>query len=321
MSPYPPIEPSDSGLLDVGDGHQVYWEVCGNPAGKPAVFLHGGPGGGCSANHRRMFDPQRYRVVLFDQRNCGRSLPHAADFGTDLAANTTDHLIADIEALRTMLAIDRWLVWGGSWGSTLALAYAERFPERVSELVLVAVTNTTRAEIDWLYGGLGRFFPEDWERYRGHVGAGPSATGTDLALAYDHLLQGSDQQVREQAAVEWCAWEDAVLALDADRKPKQTDLRADLAFARLCAHYFSNHGFLPDDELTHNADRIADIPGAMIHGRLDLTGPIETPWRMSRAWPRASLQLIAGAGHASGPGMGEAIDAALAGFADERAVP
>ena len=217
---YPPIEPYDSGLLDVGDGNRVYWEACGNPDGKPAVFLHGGPGGGCSPGHRRMFDPARYRVVLFDQRNCGRSLPHAADPETDLERQHHRPPHRRHRALREHLGIDRWLVWGGSWGVTLALAYAERHPARVTELVLVAITNTTRAEIDWLYGGLGAFFPEQWERFRGFVGGGPDATGTELAAAYDVLLQGPDQAARERAAIEWCAWEDAVVALDAERRPR-----------------------------------------------------------------------------------------------------
>lgn len=317
MPAYPPIEPYDSGLLDVGDGHRVYWELCGNPSGKPAVFLHGGPGGGCSAGHRRMFDPQRYRVLLFDQRNCGRSLPHAADFDTDLTANTTAHLIADIEALRELHGIERWLVWGGSWGSTLAFAYAEQYPQRVTEMVLVAITNTSRTEIDWLYGGLGRFFPAEWDRYRGFVGLGPDATGTELAAAYDALLQGSDRDAREQAAIEWCAWEDAVVSLDAERKPgsKWDDRVARMAFARLCAHYYSRHGFLAEGALLREAVALRGIPGVMVHGRLDLTGPLVTAWQMAQAWPDAKLRVIAGGGHSSGPGMGDTIGAALDGFA------
>ncbi|HEY8302440.1 MAG TPA: prolyl aminopeptidase [Jatrophihabitans sp.] len=317
MPGYPPIEPYDSGLLDVGDGHRIYWEVCGNPAGKPAVFLHGGPGGGCSPNHRRMFDPARYRVLLFDQRNCGRSRPHAAEPGTDLATNTTEHLLADIERLRELLGVDRWLVWGGSWGSTLAFAYAERHPHRVSELVHVAVTNTTRAEIDWLYGGLGAYFPAEWDRYRGFVALSAGATGSELAAAYDDLLQGADLAARDAAAIEWCAWEDAVVALDAQRKPDSTwvDPLARMAFARLCAHYFARHGFLPDGDLLRNADRLHGIPGALIHGRLDLTSPLVTAYRMSQAWPEAEFHPISGAGHSSGPGLGETIGDVLDRFA------
>jgi proline iminopeptidase len=319
MPGYPPIEPYDSGLLEVGDGHRVYWEVCGNPAGKPAVFLHGGPGSGCSANHRRMFDPQRYRVVLFDQRNCGRSLPHAADFDTDLITNTTNALIADIEALREHLGIDRWLVWGGSWGSSLALAYAERHPDRVSEAVLVAVTNTRTQEVDWLYGGVGRYFPEAWEQFRTFVGAGPAASGTEVVIAYDEILQGPDPALREHGAIEWCRWEEAVAAPDAGRKAGgylfETDPRKRLAFARLCAHYFSRHAWLDEDELLDNAGRLAAIPAVLVHGRLDLGGSTLLAWELARAWPGARLEIIEGGGHASGPGMGEAIGAALDGFA------
>ncbi len=284
------------------------------------MFLHGGPGGGCSPNHRRMFDPARYRVLLFDQRNCGRSLPHAADPDTDLTSNTTEHLLGDIERLRELLGVDRWLVWGGSWGSTLAFAYAERFPHRVSELVHVAVTNTTPAEIDWLYGGLGAYFPAEWDRYRAFVDLPATASGTDLARAYDRLLQGPDLAAREAAAAEWCAWEDAVIALDAGHKPGSTwdDPVAQMAFARLCAHYFSHHGFLPAGGLLRNADRLHGIPGALIHGRLDLTSPLVTAYRMHQAWPEAQFLPIDGAGHSSGPGMGETIGDVLDGFAADR---
>jgi proline iminopeptidase len=312
--PYPATEPYDSGLLDVGDGNRVYWECVGDPDGKPAVVLHGGPGGGCSPGMRRMFDPKRYRAVLFDQRNCGRSLPHAADFDTDLSANTTDHLVADIEVLRAHLGIEKWLVWGGSWGVTLALAYAQRHPERVSELVLVAITNTSAREIDWLYGGLGRFFPEEWALYRAHVGAPETASGTDLARAYDAVLQGPDQAAREAAAQQWCRWEDAVVALDEGARPPREDPRRDLAFARLCAHYFSHHGFLDDGELVADVGRLRGIPAVLAHGRLDLTSPLETAWRLTRDWPEAELHAVGSAGHAS-PSLGEVFGAALDRFA------
>ena len=319
MAGYPAIEPYDSGLLDVGDGQRLYWETVGNPDGKPAVFLHGGPGGGCTPGHRRLFDPARYRVLLFDQRGCGRSLPHAADHDTSLATNTTQHLIADIEALREHLGVERWLVWGGSWGSTLAFAYAQRHPHRVTEMVHVAVTNTTPAEVDWLYGGLVRCFPAEWERYRGHVGAPAEATGSELAAAYDRLLNDPDPAVRIDAAREWSTWEDAVVSLDADRRPDSRfaeDPRFELAFARLCAHYFSRHAFLHAGELVANAGALRGIPGVLVHGQLDLGSPLVTAWRMARAWPDAELRVIPGAGHASGPGMGEAIVEALDRFAE-----
>jgi proline iminopeptidase len=319
MPPYPEIEPYESGLLDVGDGHRVYWEVCGSPAGKPAVFLHGGPGSGCSTNHRRMFDPDRYRVVLFDQRNCGRSLPHAADFDTDLTTNTTAALVGDIETLREHLGIDRWLVWGGSWGSTLALAYAERHPDRVSEAVLVAVTNTRAEEVDWLYGGVARYFPEAWAAFRDFVGAGADASGSEVVAGYDAVLQGSDPARREQAAIEWCRWEEAVAEPDAGRQPGgylfEEDPRRRLGFARLCAHYFSHHAWLDGDELLARAPGLAGIPAVLVHGRLDLGGSTMLAWQLAQAWPGARLEIIEGGGHASGPGMGEAIGAALDGFA------
>jgi proline iminopeptidase len=319
MPGYPPIEPYDWGLLDVGDGHRIYWEICGNPAGKPAVFLHGGPGSGCSPGHRRMFDPDRYRVVLFDQRNCGRSLPHAGEVETDLTTNTTEALLDDIERLRELVGVERWLVWGGSWGSTLAVSYAERHPERVSEVVLVAVTNTRAQDVDWLYGGVGRYFPEAWERFRTFVGVGPAASGTEVVTAYDEVLQGRDPALRERAAIEWCRWEEAVAAPDAERKAGgylfEADPRKRLAFARLCAHYFAHHAWLGEDELLENAGRLAGIPAVLVHGRLDLGGSTMLAWELARAWPGARLEIIEGAGHATGPGLGAAIGAALDDFA------
>lgn len=310
----PPVEPYDCGLLEVGDRQRIYWETVGNPNGKPAIMLHGGPGAGCSVGHRRTFDPQRYRGVLFDQRNCGRSLPHAAEHDTELGTNTTEYLIGDIELLREHLGIERWLVLGGSWGSTLAFAYAQRHPERVTELVHIAVTNTSAAEIDWLYGGVGRFFPQAWDRFRRGADLGPEATGTELAAGYDRLLSDADPAIRTQAALEWCAWEDAVVELDAGRNTSNRfddDRRRALAFARLCAHYFSRHGFLADGELLANAQRLRDIPTVLIHGQLDLGSPVVTAWRMAQALPHAELHIVPGAGHASGAGMSEALRAAL----------
>src|SRR3954465_4268393 len=222
---YPPIEPYDHGMLDVGDGNRVYWETCGNPAGKPALVVHGGPGSGASPGMPRQFDPERYRAVLFDQRGCGRSRPHASDPATDMAVNTTDHLIADMERLREHLGIERWLLYGGSWGSTLSLAYAERHPERVSEIVLVAVTTTRRSEVDWLYRGAGRFFPEAWERFRDGVPEADRDRATaaegahDLLAAYVRLLEDPDPQVRRRATNGWARWEDAVVALEPGGKP------------------------------------------------------------------------------------------------------
>ena len=316
--PSPIPEPSNAGMLDVGDGQRIYWETTGNPDAKAAVFLHGGPGSGCSLGHRRTFDPLRYHGVLFDQRGCGRSVPHAAEHDTTLLANTTQHLVADIEALRTHLGIERWLVFGGSWGSTLAFAYAQTHPDRVTEMVHVAVTNTTRAEVDWLYGDIGRLFPEAWAAFRAGAGGLPeNATGTQLATAYDALLNGPDPAVRAKAARDLCDWEDAIVASDAGRGSGSftDDPRKALAMARICSRYFSRHGFLDDRQLLRDAHRIAHIPTALIHGQLDLGSPPIMAWRMAQELPNANLELIAGAGHSTGPGMSEAIGLALDRFA------
>jgi proline iminopeptidase len=234
---YPEIEPYDHGLLDVGDGNLVYWEVCGNPSGKPAVVLHGGPGSGCSTGARRYFDPHAYRIVLFDQRNCGRSTPHASDLRTDLSVNTTAHLLAD-KLLRQHLGIDQWLLFGGSWGSTPGLAYAERYPHRVTEIVLGGVTTTRRAEIDWLYRGVAPLFPAQWDRFRA---GGPLAQRDgDLVAAYHRLLQEPDPAIHMQAAREWYAGEVAVASVDSDATPEPRRLQPawQLAFACIVSHYF-----------------------------------------------------------------------------------
>jgi proline iminopeptidase len=297
---YPEIEPYEHGRLEVGDGQSLYWEVCGSPAGKPAVVLHGGPGSGCVPGFRRYFDPRAYRIVLFDQRGAGRSLPHASDPATGLSANTTDHLIADIERLREHLGVSRWLVWGLSWGSTLALAYAERYPRRVSEIVLAPVTMTRPADIDWLYHGVGRFFPEEWARFR--AGAGEADPG-DLVAAYYHLLQDDDPAVRERAARDWCDWEEAVVSLEGHGpNPRYQDPRFRMAFARIVTHYFHHRAWLEDGALLRDAGRLAGIPGVLVHGRLDLGGPPATAWELARAWPGAELHLV-GSGHTGGPDM------------------
>lgn len=312
---HPEVEPYDAGTLDVGDGHLVHWEVCGNPAGKPAVVLHGGPGSGCTPTHRRWFDPARYRIVLFDQRNAGRSTPHAADPTTDLSANTTHHLVADIERLRRHLGIDRWLVWGNSWGSTLALAYAQRHPEQVSEIVLVAVATTSRSSVEWLYHGVGRFFPAAWERFRDGVPAGER--DGDLVATYHRLLQDPDVDVRAGAALRWCEWEDAVtrLAPDDPPHPRYDDPAFRMAFARIVTHYFAHAAWLDDDELVRHADRLHGIPGVLVHGFLDLSSPLRDAWRLARAWPDAELVVCGRAGHA-GPEMTEAALRATDRFAD-----
>lgn len=313
---YPEIEPHEHGMLDVGDGNLVYWETCGNPDGKPAVVVHGGPGTGCSPGMRRLFDPDAYRVVLFDQRQCGRSTPDAVDPATDLSTNTTDHLIADMERLRGHLGVDRWLLFGGSWGSTLGLAYAERHPRRVSEIVLMGVTAGRRFEIDWLYHDVGRLFPAEWARFR--EGAPAGERDGSLVDAYYRLLNSPDPAVRERAASEWCRWETSIVSTDPDYVP--SPIWADPAFryrfARIVTHYFHHGCFLPDGEVMREAHRLAGIPGVLVHGRWDFGGPIDTAWELNRAWPDSELVTVAGAGHvASDPGMTEAVVAALDRFA------
>jgi proline iminopeptidase len=312
---YPEIEPSASGLLDVGDGNRVYWETCGNPHGKPALVVHGGPGQGCLPGMRRAFDPDRYRVVLFDQRGCGRSTPHVSDPTTDLTVNTTHHLIADMERLREHLGIEKWLLHGGSWGTTLILAYAQRYPHRVSEIVMASITTSRRSEIDWLYRGAARFFPEEWQRFR----AASTANGDDDLLAgYVRQMADPDPEVRDRAARAWAAWEDAVVSLEPNGKANvYSDRETDRlhAFVRLCAHYFANDAWLSDGELLRNADRLADIPGVLVHGRLDLSCPVDTAWELARAWPGAELHVLDGSGHQGTDARREILVGALNRFA------
>ncbi|MFD7490977.1 prolyl aminopeptidase [Streptomyces sp. NPDC059832] len=315
-APYPPIDPYDHGMLDTGDGNLIYWETCGNPDGKPALVVHGGPGSGCSTGPRKSFDPERYRIILFDQRGCGRSTPHAADPTTDMKLNTTEHLIADMERLREHLGVDRWLLFGGSWGSTLSLAYAERYPERVSEIVLAAVTSTRRYEIDWLYRGAGRFFPEAWERFRDGV---PEADRDgDLVGAYARLMEHPDPDVRAKAATDWCAWEDAVLSAEPNGSPNpygDRPPRAMLGFVRICSHYFAHGAWLEEGRLIRDAGRLAGIPGVLIHGRLDISGPLGTAWELAHAWPGAELVVIEDSGHKGSAAMSAAVYAAFERFA------
>lgn len=301
-------------MLDVGDGQLVYWEVCGNPDGKPAVVLHGGPGAGCTPGSRRAFDPAAYRVVLFDQRGAGRSRPPASDPATDLSVNTTDHLIADIELLREHLGIERWLVFGGSWGSTLALVYAERYPERVTELVIPDVTTTRRSEVHWLYHGVGRFFPVEWARFRDGVPA--AERDGDLVAAYARLLADPDPAVREQAAQDWCDWEAAVVSLDqgGGALTRFADAGFRMAFARIVTHYFRHGAWLEEGQLLRDAHRLAGIPGVLIHGRLDLGGPLLTAWELNQAWPESELVVLDRAGHTSAE-LGDHMVAALDRFA------
>jgi len=313
---YPEIEPHENGLFDVGCDHGVYWEVCGDPAGKPALVLHGGPGSGCTSGMRRFFDPRLYRIVLFDQRGCGRSTPHASDPHTDLETNTTNHLLTDVERLRRFLEIDRWILFGSSWGSTLAIAYAERHPSRVAGIVLAGVTTTRRQEIDWLYRGAGSLFPEQWARFRDGVPK-PEQCG-DLVEAYHRLLMNPDPNIHQQAAASWCAWEACLVSVNPGETPDPRRLHPafQLAFARIVTHYFRHGAWLEEGALLRDADKLAGIPGIMIHGRLDKGAPLATARELDRAWPDSRLVVVGGAGHStSNPGMSDAIVAATDHFA------
>jgi len=308
---YPPMEPYESGFMQVDGGHRIYWEVCGNPGGRAALFLHSGPGGGCSANSRRFFDPERYRIILFDQRGCGRSRPNAgADPVPALQANTSADLVADMEALRRALRIDHWLLFGGSWGAALALVYAQAYPERVRAMVLRGVFTARQSELIWLYGGgASALYPEAWERFVMPI---PAADRGDLVAAYYERLTGGgsrapgcrDPRAAMSAARAWCAWEDALMTF-LPRNPQGIiaagpgDEPSCLALARIEAHYVLNKGFLEEGQLISNAHRLSRIPGVIVQGRDDAITPSVTAFDLHRAWPRADLQIVANAGHAS----------------------
>ncbi len=296
---YPEIEPYASGHLDVGDGHVIYWERVGTPGAKPAVFLHGGPGGGISPSHRRAFDPDLYDVMLFDQRGCGRSTPHA-----ELNANTTWHLVADIERLRVMAGVEKWLVFGGSWGSTLALAYAEKHPDRVSELVLRGIYTLTRAELDWYYQfGVSEMFPDKWERFVKPI---PPEERHEMMLAYNKRLTHEDKAVRLEAAKAWAIWEGETITLLPEPATSERFEEAEFAhaFARIENHFFVNAGWMDEGQLVRDAHRLKDIPGVIVHGRYDMPCPAKYAWALHKAWPKADFHLIEGAGHSfSEPGI------------------
>jgi proline iminopeptidase len=295
---YPPLDRHEQGMLDVGDGHQVYWEVSGNPDGKPTVFLHGGPGSGSHPTQRRLFDPDAYQIVLFDQRGCGQSTPHVGVPGADLTHNTTWHLVGDMERLREHLDIDRWQVFGGSWGATLAVAYAETHPQRVSEIILRGVFLLREVELDWMYrGGAGMLFPEAWAEFAGAV---PAGERHDLLTAYHRLVNDPDPDVRARAAAAWSNWEGAAVSLVPS--PGLTAQYADPAFAvpfaKIALHYFVNHGWLEPDQLVRDAGKLAGIPGRIVQGRYDAVTPPATAWELHQAWPDAELVLLPEAGHA-----------------------
>jgi proline iminopeptidase len=309
---YPDIEPYDHGLLDVGDENLIYWEQCGNPRGKPALVLHGGPGSGCTTRARRYFDPAAYRIVLFDQRNCGRSTPHASDPDVDLSCNTTWHLVADVERLRQQFDIERWLLFGGSWGSVLALAYAEQHPDRVSELALTGVATGRRAETELLTRGLGRLFPEAWARFVDCVPL-PERDG-DLAAAYQRLLDDPDPEPRTRAARSWCDWETAILPTSPPlARYESAEFR--LAFARIVTHYWSHGAWLEDGVLLRDAGILADIPGVIVQGLLDLGNLLGTAWELERAWAGGKLVLVDDAGHGGSTNLDREIVCATDRFA------
>lgn len=310
---YPDIKPYVQHTLEVEPPHVLHVEECGNPTGLPVVFLHGGPGGGCEPYHRRFFDPERYRIVLFDQRGCGRSTPHA-----ELQGNTTRTLVADLERIREHLGIDRWVVFGGSWGSTLGLVYAQTHPERVLALILRGIFLCRPRDIAWFYqDGAGRLFPEHWEEYLEVI---PEAERGDMVRAYHARLTGDDEVTRMQAAKAWALWEaraSTLLPRDAVIEHFGAPFTA-LSLARIESHYFVNNCFLEPDQILNQAGRLHDIPGVIVHGRYDCVCPVEQAAALHRVWPQARLQIVPDAGHAaSEPGIIEALVSATDSFADK----
>lgn len=289
---FPPVDPFDQRMLDVGDGHQIYVEQCGNPKGAPVVVLHGGPGGGCSPAMRRYFDPKQWRIILFDQRGCGRSRPHAS-----VRSNTTWHLVADIERIRNTLGIERWAVFGGSWGATLALVYAEAHPEHVGYLALRGVFLSMQRELDWFYGGgAGQFWPDQWARFVAPV---PEEERDDLIGAYHRRLFSGDLLIETRFARSWAAWENALASMESDGTGGESPADYARAFARLENHYFKNKGFLEQDgQILRDLHRIAQIPGAIVQGRYDMICPPASAHQLSAGWPAGRLHMIRNAGHA-----------------------
>ena len=308
---YPPIEPYRSGFLDVDATHRLHYEECGNPAGKAAVFLHGGPGGGCSAEMRRFWNPDVYRIVLFDQRGSGRSTPHAS-----LENNSTWDLVNDIEILRVALKVDRWQVFGGSWGSTLALAYAETHPDRVTELVLRGIFMLRKKEIDWFYQhGASEIFPDRWQHYLEPI---PESERHDMLSAYYRRLTSEDREVRMRAARAWSVWEGSTSTLLPNEKLAE-EFGADemaAALARIECHYFVNRGFMRENELIDNVGRVRHIPAVIVQGRYDVVCPAVTAWELARAWPEADFRIVDDAGHSAfEPGNTHELIMATDGFA------
>jgi proline iminopeptidase len=310
---FPPIEPFASGLLPVSHGNELYWETSGNPAGKPALHLHGGPGSGAMAGYRRHLDPAQHLIVGFDQRGCGRSRPLATDAAADPSTQTLTALIDDIEALREYLKVERWLVTGGSWGTTLALAYAQAHPDRVTELVLFAITTTSASEVEWITETVGCIFPREWARFEAESGRTSAERVVD---AYYRKLTDGSSHVRARAALAWCEWEDAHVSLDphAAPDPRYRDAAFRELFATLVTHYWSHAASVERPGLIEGATVLAGIPGVLVHGRLDVSSPLETAWRLNQAWPGSELVVVDYEGH-GGDRMMDEVVAAIARFA------
>lgn len=315
---YPPIEPYETGMLIVGDGQRVYWEQSGNPEGRPVVFLHGGPGSGTSPWQRQFFDPEVYRIILLDQRGSGRSTPHASDPAADLRFNTTWHLVADLELLRKNLGISRWQVFGGSWGSALALAYAQAHPDAVSELVLRGIFTLRRHELEWFYeGGAEAIFPDLWADFQEQI---PVLERHRMIEAYHRRLVDPDPAVHVPAAVAWTRWEASTVSMhpDPEQITKAVAPAHATAFARIENHYFVHGGWLREGQLIENVDAIRHIPTVIVQGRHDVCTPMMTAWDLHRAWPEAEFIIVDDAGHsASEPGIARALRAATDRFARE----
>ncbi|MGA8516098.1 MAG: prolyl aminopeptidase [Burkholderiaceae bacterium] len=303
---YPSIEPFARGMLDVGQGHSIYWEQCGNPQGQPIVFLHGGPGAGCTPKARRWFNPQHYRVVLLDQRGCGRSTPHAST-----QHNTLEHLVQDLEQLRKLLRIEHWLLCGGSWGSTLALAYTRLHRTRVQGLVLRGVFTAEPVELDWLYkpGGVNQVFPQPWQAFASALGA---VEPTQLLNAYAQQLHSNDVSQVLAAALAWCAWEDALSSIHPDARPSAPDVPRCLSMARISSHMFMHDPWLGANAQVWSAQSLLGLPGIIVQGQFDMVTPAQTAWSVHQAWPGSQLRMVHEAGHATAdPALGQALVCAL----------
>lgn len=295
LSSYPAIQPYEQHMLSVAQPHQLYVEVCGNPDGMPVLFVHGGPGGGCSDDHRRFFDPNKYRIILFDQRGSGRSTPHA-----DLTENTTQALVSDMEMIRDFLGVDQWVLFGGSWGSTLSLVYAQTYPDRVAGLILRGIFLSRQHDMYWLFNGKGAnyVYPDYWEDFTSAVKLNEHSNYID---AYHAVLTGEDEVARMAAAKAWSAWEGrcSSLQLTQDAMQWTADPHTALSLARIECHYMVNNCFLAPNQILDNMDKIADIPGIIVHGRYDMVCTFENAWRLHKAWPASTLQIIPDAGHSS----------------------